>query len=55
MVYNSKFGASRKIINPMGLINDSQFELIYLRNKIKFDQVNKFYEGADCGGVQANF
>lgn len=45
-VYNSKFGSGKKMMNPMGLINDGYFELLFLKNKIGRGQLNKLYEGA---------
>lgn len=51
MVYNSKLGAGRKLINPMGLLNDSYFELIFLKNLVGFGPINKLFEGTQNGGV----
>lgn len=39
MVYNSKLGGGRMILNPTASLNDGHFELIYLKHDLGFGPI----------------
>lgn len=52
MVYNSKFGGGRMLLNPPGQINDGYFELTFLKDLVGFGPITKLFDGCKKGGVQ---
>ena len=51
LVYNGKYGGGRMILNPMAILNDGFFEMIFYKNLIGFKKSIKLFEGAKKGGT----
>lgn len=52
MIFNSKFGAGKVYINPLGMINDGYFEVTFSPTKMAPKGVADLFGGAKAGGIQ---
>jgi diacylglycerol kinase family enzyme len=52
LVFNSKFGGGRMILNPLAIINDGYFEFYYFKTLMGFSECIKLFDGAKAGGTQ---
>ena len=53
MVFNSKFGAGKVYVNPLGIINDGHFEVLLSPKKIGTIAIAKIFTDAKKGGIHA--
>jgi len=51
MVYNSKYGGGRMILNPTASLNDGLFELIFLKQDLGFGPLLKTFDACKKGGL----
>jgi diacylglycerol kinase family enzyme len=51
LVYNGKYGGGRMVLNPMAILNDGYFEMLFYKNLIGFTACLKLFDGAKKGGT----
>lgn len=51
LIYNAKYGGGRMMLNPLAIINDGYFELLFYPGVIGFASAIKLFDGAKSGGT----
>jgi len=51
LIYNAKYGGGRMMLNPLAIINDGYFELLFYPGLIGFASAIKLFDGAKSGGT----
>ena len=51
LIYNGKYGGGRMLLNPLGILNDGYFEMLFWKNLIGFRAAMKLFDGAKKGGT----
>ena len=50
-VFNGKHGGGRMVLNPMSIINDGFFEVLYYNGLMGFSKSMSLFQGAKTGGT----
>ena len=52
MVYNGSCGGGRIMLNPLAVVNDGKFELVFSENNLDLKTIMNFFKGTKEGGTQ---
>ena len=52
MVYNGSCGGGRIMLNPLAVINDGKFELVFSETHLDLKTIMNMFKGTKEGGIQ---